>query len=223
MPSIRTGRNGPGKCCHRGLRTGSTPNSIPIRKGTWAPGARPEFAGWDRPVGEVLEEAGLASEAVALGAGHNASYGTDQHDLSALMMFHTISFAIHQANWPDAGGAAKGGNQRIPEAMARNLTGDVLLNSPVAAIADEGGRVRITLDDGRRLHAARAVIAVPFSALRRIALDPRTARRAEGGDRQPRLYALHADSLRGEANPIGNRTAWRPACGRTRCPGGSWR
>ena len=137
--------------------------------GAWR---RPEFAGWDRPVGEVLEEAGLASEAVALGAGQNASYGTDQHDLSALMMFHTISFAIHQANWPDAGGAAKGGNQRIPEAMARNLTGDVMLNSPVAAIADEGGRVRVTLDDGRRLNAARAVIAVPFSALRRIALDP---------------------------------------------------
>ena len=144
----------------------------PYPKGDLGAWRRPEFARWDRPVGEVLVEAGLASEAVALGVGRNASYGTDQHDLSALMMFHTISFAMHQMNWPDAGGAAKGGNQRIPEAMARNLTGDVLLNSPVAAIADEGGRVRVTLDDGRRLNAARAVIAVPFSALRRIALQP---------------------------------------------------
>ena len=137
--------------------------------GAWR---RPEFAEWDRPVGEVLTEAGLAQAGVELGVGHNSSYGTDHHDLSALMMFHTISFAIHQANWPDQGGAAKGGNQRIPEAMARNLTGDVLLNSPVAAIADEGGRVRISLEDGRRLNAARAIIAIPFSALRRIALDP---------------------------------------------------
>ena len=137
--------------------------------GAWR---RPEFAEWDRSVGEVLAEAGLAEAGVELGAGLNSGYGTDHHDLSVLMMFHTISFAIHQANWPDAGGAATGGNQRLPEAMARNLTGDVLLNSPVAAIADEGGRVRITLDDGRRLHAARAIIAMPFAALRRIALDP---------------------------------------------------
>ena len=137
--------------------------------GAWR---RPEFAEWDRPVGEVLTEAGLAEAGVELGVGHNSSYGTDHHDLSALMMFHTISFAIHQANWPDQGGAAKGGNQRIPEAMARNLTGDVLLDSPVAAIADEGDRVRISLEDGRRLNAARAIIAIPFSALRRIALDP---------------------------------------------------
>ena len=74
--------------------------------GAWR---RPEFAEWDRPVGEVLTEAGLAEAGVELGVGHNSSYGTDHHDLSALMMFHTISFAIHQANWPDQGGAAKGG------------------------------------------------------------------------------------------------------------------
>ena len=137
--------------------------------GAWR---RPEFAGWDRSVGEVLSEAGLAEAAIELGAGLNSGYGTDHLDLSVLMMFHTISFAIHQANWPDAGGAAIGGNQRIPEAMARHLAGDVLLDSPVAAIADEGGRVRISLENGRRLNAARAVIAIPFSALRRIALDP---------------------------------------------------
>ncbi len=137
--------------------------------GAWR---RPEFAQWDRSVGEVLTEAGLAAAAVELGAGLNSGYGTDHHDLSALMMFHTISFAIHQANWPDAGGAAKGGNQRIPEAMARHLNGDALLSSPVAAVASESDRVRIILEDGRRLNAARAVIAMPFSALRRIAIDP---------------------------------------------------
>ena len=137
--------------------------------GAWR---RAEFAEWDRSVGEVLTEAGLAEAGVELGAGLNSGYGTDHHDLSVLMMFHTISFAMHQANWPGQGGAAKGGNQRIPEAMATHLTGDVLLNSPVAAIADEGGRVRISLENGRRLYAARAIIAMPFSALRRIALEP---------------------------------------------------
>lgn len=138
--------------------------------GAWR---RPEFSEWDRPVGEVLAEAGLARAGIELGAGLNSGYGTDHNDLSILMMFHTISFIIHQINWPDAGGAAIGGNQRIPEAMARHLTGDALLNSPVAAIADEGARVRISLADGRRLHAARALVAMPFSALRRIAVDPR--------------------------------------------------
>ena len=137
--------------------------------GAWR---RPEFAEWDRSVGEVLTEAGLAEAGVELGAGLNSGYGTDHHDLSVLMMFHTMSFAMHQANWPGQGGAAKGGNQRIPEAMADNLTGDVLLSSPVAAIADEGQRVQVTLEDGRRLNAARAIIAMPFSALRRIALEP---------------------------------------------------
>lgn len=144
----------------------------PFPEGDLGAWRRPEFADWDRSVGEVLTEAGLAEASVELGSGLNSGYGTDHHDLSALMMFHTISFAIHQANWPGQGGAAKGGNQRIPEAMALNLTGDVLLNSPVAAIADEGGRVRISLEDGRRLHASRAIIAIPFAALRRIALDP---------------------------------------------------
>ena len=144
----------------------------PFPKSDLSAWRRPEFAEWDRSVGEVLTEAGLAEAGVELGAGLNSGYGTDHHDLSALMMFHTINFVIHQANWPDGGGAAKGGNQRIPEAMARNLNGDVLLNSPVAGIADEGGRVRITLDSGRRLTAARAVIAVPFAALRRVSIDP---------------------------------------------------
>ncbi|WP_446831300.1 flavin monoamine oxidase family protein [Candidatus Foliamicus sp.] len=137
--------------------------------GAWR---RPEFSEWDRSVGEVLTEAGLAEAGVALGAGLNSGYGTDHRDLSALMMFHTISFALHQANWPNAGGAAIGGNQRIPEAMARNLTGDVLLNSPVAAIAGQNDRVQVTLRDGRRLNAARAVIAIPFAALQGIAMDP---------------------------------------------------
>lgn len=144
----------------------------PFPKSDLSAWRRPEFAEWDRSVGEVLTEAGLAEAGVELGAGLNSGYGTDHHDLSALMMFHTINFVIHQTHWPDAGGAAKGGNQRIPEAMAHNLNGDVLLNSPVAAIADEGGRVRITLEGGRRLAAARAIIAVPFAALRRIPIDP---------------------------------------------------
>ena len=137
--------------------------------GAWR---RPEFSEWDRSVGEVLVEAGLPEAAVQMGAGLNSGYGTDHRDLSVLMMFHVISFAMHQANWPDSGGAAKGGNQRIPEAMARNLSDDVLLNSPVAAIASDNDRVRVRLEDGRRLSAGRALVAIPFSALRRIAMDP---------------------------------------------------
>ncbi len=137
--------------------------------GAWR---RPEFASWDRPIGEVLTEAGLAKAAVELGAGLNSGYGTDHHDLSALMMFHVISNVFYQMNWPDGGGAAKGGNQRIPEAMANGLAGDLLLSSPVAAIASENDLVQVRLEGGRRLRARRAVIAMPFAALRRMALDP---------------------------------------------------
>ena len=72
-----------------------------------------------------------------------------------------------------------GGNQRLPEAMARALKGEVLLRQRVvvidapdaAAAASRGVEVRCA--DGSRHRARFLVIALPLPALRSISFEPK--------------------------------------------------
>lgn len=65
-----------------------------------------------------------------------------------------------------------GGTQRLPEAMARALKGEVRLNKIVASIDMTGERVEARTADGHRYRAKYAISAVPFSAMRNIDVYP---------------------------------------------------
>lgn len=82
-----------------------------------------------------------------------------------------------------------GGSQQLAIEMARGL--DIRLETPVRAIRQSGGRVFVELENGDRLVAEQAVVAVPAFVLPTIGFDPplpanvvgtlTTLQRAHGG------------------------------------------
>jgi monoamine oxidase len=65
-----------------------------------------------------------------------------------------------------------GGNQQLPEAMARSLKSPVLLGKEIVAIDATDGSSSVTCSDGSRYPAAHIVCSLPFSTLRQIRIDP---------------------------------------------------
>jgi monoamine oxidase len=65
-----------------------------------------------------------------------------------------------------------GGTQRLPEAMARALQGEVRLRQIVASIDMSGSAVEVRTLDGRRFVGRHAISSVPLSALRNVDVRP---------------------------------------------------
>jgi monoamine oxidase len=65
-----------------------------------------------------------------------------------------------------------GGSQRLPEAMAASLGDAVRLGDPVVAVRQEAGAVTMVTASGKQHQARAGLIALPFPAVRRLALDP---------------------------------------------------
>jgi monoamine oxidase len=63
------------------------------------------------------------------------------------------------------------GAQALPDAMAASLSQPVRLNARAASISVEGAQVDVALDSGERLKAAFAIAAIPFPALRGVAIE----------------------------------------------------
>lgn len=133
----------------------------------------PQWAHLDVPVAQYLREQGLNDETLRL-ANHFSSYGTNLWQSSLLQLCHVFTFARKSAQLSAGRGAmsVRGGNQRMPEAMARALRGDVLLDRHVAGIRLESDGVEVRCTDGSRHRARFCVMSAPFSALRLIAVDP---------------------------------------------------
>lgn len=133
----------------------------------------PNWAHLDVPVAQYLREQGLNDETLRL-ANHFSSYGTNLWQSSLLQLCHVFTFARKSVELSAGRGpmSVKGGNQRMPEAMARALKGDVLLGRAVAGVQMDGRGVDVRCGDGSRHRARFCVMSVPFSALRLIAVDP---------------------------------------------------
>ncbi len=163
-----------------GFRKGSPTSSAwsvysklnPLPKNDLTAWRTPEFQKWDRSVYDVLKEEGFSDEAIKLAVATNSSYGVDGKSISVLMYFQILNFITQQAAFNGEGGAAVGGNQRIPEAMGAALKQEVLFESPVKGIVGEVDGVTITLASDKKLRARYALCTLPASALRRIKMSP---------------------------------------------------
>jgi len=133
----------------------------------------PQFASLDVSIASYLRDQGLNDETIRL-ADKFSSYGTNLHQTSLLQLCHVFTFARKSALIGRGRGAlsVKGGNQRMPEAMANAVAGDVLLGRHVAGISMDADGVTARCVDGS-LHKARfVVVSLPFSALRLVSVDP---------------------------------------------------
>lgn len=130
-------------------------------------------AAHDVSVHQFLKAQNWSEAQIALAYSFSTGYGLSTHDVSMLMLFFIAAFS--RANFQaDAVGSREvaGGNQRLPEAMAKGLRGDVVLNAPVAALRTEKNYAEAVLEDGRTLRAKHLVCSLPLSAMRTLPIDP---------------------------------------------------
>jgi monoamine oxidase len=127
----------------------------------------------DTSVYALMKARGLSDAAIGLGFGANPGYGHTPYDLSSVHMFHVSNFAAHQMqSGPPYFWSIEGGNQSLPNAMRKALKGDLILNAPIAAVRGSASGVDVIARDGRRFHGKRAIVTLPFSALRLVDFDP---------------------------------------------------
>lgn len=125
----------------------------------------------DTPADAALRERGLSDAAQKLLDTSNA-YGDTLRETSLLNLYQVQANIAEIVKTPGPVQNVVGGNQRLPEAMARALKSEVLTGHRVAAVAAtaQGAEVRCT--DGSR-HAARFIVgALPLPAMRGIVFEP---------------------------------------------------
>jgi len=132
----------------------------------------PHNAAADVSMHAFLRAQGASEAMIDLAYDTNTSYGTSAHDVSALMMAFVEAFTRAQRNLEPAVYKARGGNQRIPEAMAQRLKDGVRLNQTVRAISSDDDGVTVRTSDGGRYAARAAICALPFSTLRHVRFEP---------------------------------------------------
>ncbi|MCU0758077.1 MAG: FAD-dependent oxidoreductase [Steroidobacteraceae bacterium] len=137
----------------------------------WQSAARADL---DVPVASFLRGLGLDDETIRL-ADKFSSYGTNLWQSSLLQLCHVFAFARVSARIGQGRGgpmSVEGGNQRMPEAMANALRGDVLLGRAVEGVRLDENGVEARCADGSMHRARFLVMSMPFSALRLITVDP---------------------------------------------------
>jgi monoamine oxidase len=135
----------------------------------------PEHAALDIPAHDWLASLGLSERAIALAYGINVSFGRDARDVSTLLLLFRGAFSKTQRQHAPKGSVgftARHGVQRIPEAMAGALRREIAFGKAAAAVSSARDRAEVRCTDGSRFLAKQVVAALPFGALRRIALDP---------------------------------------------------
>ena len=151
-----------------------TPDALfPLKMRALPPLAEPidwmkaESARLDISVREFLQSQGASAEAMRI-INTNIN-GTSIDSLSALHVAKT--FAIYRQGATAQIKYVRGGTQRLTDAMTAALSSEIMLNSAVAAIAEEDDLIRITLANGRRIVAGQVICTAPFAAIRNMPID----------------------------------------------------
>lgn len=113
----------------------------------------------------ALRSAGASEEALRLIAAN--FNGNSLAGMSQLSLART--FAIY-ASQPGPIATIAGGSQRLPEAMAASLRGNVRLGQTVRALHEEADGVTLHLGKAT-LRASHAICTIPFAALRHVPVE----------------------------------------------------
>ena len=128
-------------------------------------------AALDVPADAALRERGLSDAALRLLDASNP-YG-DTLEQTSLLNLHYVQANIAEiVKTPGPVQNVIGGNQRLPEAMARGLKGGVLTGRRVVAVTSTAQAVDVRCADGS-VHRARFIVTtLPLPAMRGIAFEP---------------------------------------------------
>ncbi|NIJ08505.1 monoamine oxidase [Sphingomonas vulcanisoli] len=138
----------------------------------WTEWTDPKNAALDVSLRDFLKSQGLSDPAITLAYDTAPYYGTSAFDVSALMLEFNDGFIKTQALAGPQSLAVKGGNSRLPMAMAKLLKGDLLLGKEAVGIVSEADAASVRCADGSTYRAKRIVCALPFAVMRRIKFAP---------------------------------------------------
>lgn len=135
-----------------------------------------QYGAYDISVYDFLKERGVSDAAIKLGTGTNMSYGVHERDLSVLMAFqmgNLIKSLYGGSHSFELGPkASKGGNQRVPEAMASGLNSEILFDQHVTGIRSQPEGIEVHTRSGEIHRAKYCICTMPFSALKLVHIDP---------------------------------------------------
>ncbi|ATW05434.1 FAD-dependent oxidoreductase [Sphingorhabdus sp. YGSMI21] len=138
----------------------------------WTKWCDPANAEFDNSFAAFLAQQGLSEEAIRLSYDHSPYHGRNARDVSTMMMSYNSGFVQNQIAAGPESFAVRGGNIKLPEAMAAGLKGEVILGKPVAAIEQSAGGAIVTCRDGSRFQAEKLVCSLPLAALRHVDISP---------------------------------------------------
>lgn len=129
---------------------------------------------YDIPLKQWLVGLGVSEEIIELCWNMNPAYGTTADDVSAMMIMFTTAFTMSQIRLSGKtfGYTAVGGNQSIPEAMAKGLKTPVRLGCNVIGIRSTDSGAEVHCADGAVFKADHVISSLPTSVLRRVRIDP---------------------------------------------------
>ena len=136
---------------------------------------------YDVPALNELRARGLSPAALEL-LDVNNSYGATLGDTSLLNLYYVQTNFAELMKFKGPTFSVKGGNQRLPEAMAAALKGELRRDSRVTQVDTDNRGVSVRCADGSRHRARFAVCALPLPALRGVRM-------------QPGLSDLHAEAV----------------------------
>jgi monoamine oxidase len=132
----------------------------------------PKFSSHDIPLYEFLKRQGASDAVIELAYNTNIIFGTSAHDVSLLQMLGNDFWMKLQRAIERVSLVGKGGNQRIPEAMARNLSREVSFGKKVSGIRSNADGAEVYCTDGSRFTARHVICSIPVPVLRNVQFDP---------------------------------------------------
>ncbi len=128
--------------------------------------------GLDISLNAFMTRQGFSQDAIRLANDIAPYYGTNSHDVSALMLeFNDGFIKVQIAAGPNAW-AIKGGNEKLPQAMAGLLKGDLLLGKEVIAIDSGTDGAEVRCADGSVYRGGRVLCSLPYATLRSVHITP---------------------------------------------------
>jgi monoamine oxidase len=138
----------------------------------WSQWADPTNAALDISLHDFLRAQGMSDAAIHLAVDTSPYYGTSAYDLSALMSEFSDGWVKTQIAAGPQSFAVKGGNEKLPMAMAGLLKGDLLLGKEVVGLSSDAAGAEVVCRDGTTYRARRVVCSLPFSTLRHVKIEP---------------------------------------------------
>ncbi len=132
----------------------------------------PKFAPYDISLHDFLKSHDATDAMIELSNNTNVLYGNSAHDVSVLMMLFGNIYGKRQMEAGAMALVAKGGNQRLPEAMANNLKREVTFGKKVSGIRTEPDGTDVVCTDGSKYRGRFVISSVPIPVLRHIQFDP---------------------------------------------------